>query len=232
MGFPQAAGAVDGTHIPIIRPHEYHTDYYNRKGFYSLVMQAVVDSNYRFIDLYLGWPGRVHDARVLVNSTLYVKGQSNSLFRTPVNMVKQIEGVDIPLLILGDPAYPLLPWLMKGFPENGHLNNDQKRFNYRLSRARMVVENAFGRLKGRWRILLKRIDSKLENVQDIIVTCCILHNLCEQWGEDFRDEWRVHITEQECDLQIPDQMRPGNAAARSEARDIRNALMRYFSHDA
>ena len=39
MGFPQAAGAVDGTHnIPIIRPNEYHTDYYNRKGFYSLVM--------------------------------------------------------------------------------------------------------------------------------------------------------------------------------------------------
>ena len=91
----------------------------------------------------------------------------------------------MPLLVLGDPAYPLLPWLMKGFPDNGNLNDEQKRFNYRLSRARMVVENAFGRLKGRWRILLKRIDSKLENVQDIIVTCCILHNLCEEWGEDF-----------------------------------------------
>ena len=100
----------------------------------------MVDSKYRFIDLYLGRPGRVHDARVLVNSTLYVKGQSNSLFRTPVKSVKEIEGVDIPLLILGDPAYPLLSWLMKGFPENGHLNNDQKRFNYTLSRARMVVE--------------------------------------------------------------------------------------------
>ena len=100
MVFPQAAGAVDCTHLPIIRPHEYHTDYYNRKGFYSLVMQAVVDSKYRFIDLYLGWPGRVHDARILVNSTLYVKGQSNSLFRTHINMVKEIEGhVDMTLLI-------------------------------------------------------------------------------------------------------------------------------------
>ena len=37
--------------------------------------------------------------------------------------------------------------------------------------------------------------------------------------------------EQECDLQIPEQMKPGNAAARSEVRDIRNALMRDFSHD-
>ena len=36
MGFPQAAGAVDGTHIPIIRPNEYHTDHYNRKGFLFL----------------------------------------------------------------------------------------------------------------------------------------------------------------------------------------------------
>ena len=87
------------------------------------------------------WDG--HDVRVLVDSTLYVKRQSNSLFRTHVDMVKAIEDMDIPLLILGDPAYPLLPWLMNGFPKNGHLNNDQKRFNYRLSRARMVVENAF-----------------------------------------------------------------------------------------
>ena len=43
-GFPQVAGAIDGTHIPIIRPQDNPSDYYNRKGFYSVVMQAVVDS--------------------------------------------------------------------------------------------------------------------------------------------------------------------------------------------
>ena len=44
-GFPQTVGTIDGTHIPIVRPAENHTDYYNRKGFHSILMQAVADSS-------------------------------------------------------------------------------------------------------------------------------------------------------------------------------------------
>ena len=62
-------------------------------------------------------------------------------------MTRNINGQDVPLMILGDPAYPLLPWLMKGFADNGRLTEDHINFNYRLSRARMVIEGSFGRLK-------------------------------------------------------------------------------------
>ena len=62
--FPQAAGAIDGSHIPIIRPDESASDYYNRKGYYSIIMQAVVDFRGLFMDMYIGWPGKLHDARV------------------------------------------------------------------------------------------------------------------------------------------------------------------------
>ncbi len=51
--------------------------------------------------------------------------------------------MDVPLVILGD---PLLPWLMKPFADTENMTRQQKHFNYRQSRARMVVENAFGRL--------------------------------------------------------------------------------------
>ena len=60
----------------------------------------------------------------------------------------------VPVVILGDPAYPLLTWLMKPYTGTG-LSQEQRRFNYRLSRACIVVECAFGRLEGRWRSLLK-----------------------------------------------------------------------------
>ena len=73
------AGAIDGTHIAIIAPKEDHTDYVNRKGYHSVVMQALVDCNYLFRDV-IGWPGSVHNARILSNSTIYDKGNDNNLF--------------------------------------------------------------------------------------------------------------------------------------------------------
>ena len=69
----QCAGAIDGSHIPVSAPIGNHTDYYNRKDWYSIVIQAVVDHNYIFHDIYIGWPGSVHDARVFVHSSLYKK---------------------------------------------------------------------------------------------------------------------------------------------------------------
>lgn len=61
-GMPMCAGAIDGTHIPILAPEESHLVYVNRKGYHSIIMQAVVDSNYLFRDVVIGWPGSVHDA--------------------------------------------------------------------------------------------------------------------------------------------------------------------------
>ena len=78
-GFPQCAGAVDGTHIPILSPQEFPSDYYNRKGWHSILMQGTVNHLGLFMDVYIGWPGRVHDARVFANSTLYRKGQDGKL---------------------------------------------------------------------------------------------------------------------------------------------------------
>ena len=77
--FPQCFGAIDGSHIPIIAPTHSPTDYYNRKGFHSIVLQALVDHQYRFFNVYVGWPGSVHDARILSNSEVYQKGESGTL---------------------------------------------------------------------------------------------------------------------------------------------------------
>lgn len=117
-GFPQCIGAIDGTHIPIIAPKEHPLDYYNRKGYHSVLMQALVDDQYPFLDVYMGWPGSVHDVRVLGNSKLYQKCEAGS-FLPSWNV--SFGNTDVPLLILGDPAYPLRPWLMKPFLAQGLL---------------------------------------------------------------------------------------------------------------
>ena len=129
-----------------------------------------------FIDCHInvGWPGRVHDARVFSNSTLYSRGQSKVLLP---NSTARICGKDIPLVLLGDPAYPLLPWVMKAYPNTGHLTQQKKCFNYNLSKTRVTIEHSYGRLKGRWRCLLQRLDVDINDVPTIVTTCCVLHNM-------------------------------------------------------
>ena len=115
-GFPQCFGAINGSHIPIIAPKDSHTDYHNRKSFYSMVLQALVDDQYRFLNVYTSWPGSVHDARVLSNSEVYVRGEAGTLMPSHVRILGR---VPVPVGIIGDPAYPLLPWIMKAYPGTG-----------------------------------------------------------------------------------------------------------------
>ena len=126
------------------------------------------------------------------------------------------------MLVLGDPAYPLLSWLMKAFPDNGSLSCQQKAFNYRLSKARVVVEHAYGRLKGRWRCLLKRNDIVIRDLPKLVATCCVLHNLCEIHGEIFNEEWMRAVTD---DTSVS----TASASVGTSGRDVRQALMTYFN---
>lgn len=190
FGFPQVAGAIDGTHIPIRAPEESKEDYFNRKAFYSVVLQAVVDADGRFIDTFVGYPGSVHDARVFKLSPIRKKMTRGTLFQP--NPTEHINGVDVPYLILGDLAYPLLPNLMKGYSGLG-LTPGQRQFNKRLSSARFTVEHAFGRLKGRWRILNKKNDHKLAFNRPLVHACCTLHNICESYADPFRQHWLFRI---------------------------------------
>jgi hypothetical protein len=86
---------------------------------------------------------------------------------------------------------------MKAFPDNGRLSRQEKHFNYRLSRARVVVEHSYGRLKGRWRCLLKRLDVATCDVPKVIAASCVLHNICEIHGDAFNDQWMEGVQGQE-----------------------------------
>ena len=83
-------------------------------------------------------------------------------------------------------------------PFKGHkdwLSREEYEWNFVQSSTRMCVEQAFGMLKGRWRILLKRVDVHLKNVSDLVLTCLVLHNMCIIFGDTFwREEWMQEAT--------------------------------------
>ena len=221
-GMIQCVGSIDGCHIPIMPPALNHTDYFNRKGWYSIILQAIVDHEYLFRDICVGWPGSVHDARVYANSAIFKKIRDENVLDGDTRI---IQGKDIPIFLIGDSAYPLTKHLMKPFSFNTSLTAAQKTFNYRLSKARIVAENAFGRLKARWRRLTKRCDMNVCNVPHIVAAACILHNMCEIHGDKINDAWleSVETLEQPPTSSTPD------TSSLTDAKLMRNMLVEYLT---
>ncbi|XP_053968378.1 putative nuclease HARBI1 [Anastrepha ludens] len=141
MGYPQCIGAIDGCHIEIHPRKEEAIDYYNYKGWYSVVLLALVDAKYRFVYIHCGSPGRCNDSGIFEKSSLKRELQSCAL----LDELSLLYGsTKIPVHIIGDSAFRLSQHLMKPYPHSVTNTPEQKKFNYRLSKCRRVVENAFG----------------------------------------------------------------------------------------
>lgn len=162
---------VDGTHIPIRMPSERGIDYYNRKDFYSVVLQAVCREDLRFTDVFCGYLGKVHDARIFRHSPLYTEG---------------------PTLcgdghILGDSAYPNISWCLTPFRYNGHLTPAQRKFNIVHASIRCTIERAFGLLKGQFPRLQHLDQRDIQTIVTTILAACVLHNVCILNNDEIMD---------------------------------------------
>ena len=116
---------------------------------------------------------------------MYLKAESGGI---PWRPAKIVDGYRIKPLVLSDSAYPSTTWQVKPYNFNINLTESQKAFNKNLSSAWVTVVRAFGVLKDHWHCLLKRLDNRLINVSDIIITCCTLHNICQERSDEFIDK--------------------------------------------
>lgn len=87
-------------------------------------------------------------------------------------------GVNGKYHLLGDTAYPNTSNLLTPYRDNGYLTQQQKRFNYLHSSTRVFIEQSFGLLKGRLRILKFVNVYRTDIIPNIIIACCVLHNMC------------------------------------------------------
>lgn len=157
-------GAIDGKHVVIKCPPKSVSEFHNYKGTFSIVLFAVADSNYCFTYFDVGEAGRASDGGIFASSTLKKAIETRTL------------GLPEDAVLVGDDAFPLTPYLMKPFSKHGPLSLKEKIFNYRLSRARRIVENAFGILVSKFRVYEKPIPLRPQVVDKIVRATCAIHN--------------------------------------------------------
>ncbi|XP_018586601.1 protein ANTAGONIST OF LIKE HETEROCHROMATIN PROTEIN 1-like isoform X2 [Scleropages formosus] len=224
-GFPHCMGAVDSLHIAIVAPSSNAASYWNSADWLSVVLQGVVNGLGQFWDVCAGFPGSTDDAAILQNSALWAAASEGSLSPQPP---RPFMGRPLPYVLLGDEAYPLQSWLLKCYPESPELTPAQQVFNQQLSRARSVADSALLRLKARWQCLHKRNDCSLDLVPTMILTCCILHNVCEVHRDAFVDEWLEAVSDAKCSQ--PTSSVPA-LADDPTAEEVRSLFCDYFQQE-
>ena len=148
--------------------------FYNYKGYYSIILFALVDADYKFIWADIGTNGSASDAQIFNDCQLKQAIDSGVIGFPPAEPLPA-DNVDVPYFLIGDDAFALRTWLMKPFSLM-HMTLEQRIFNYRLSRARRIVENAFGILANRFGCLLTTLKQPPDTVDSIVQACLCLHN--------------------------------------------------------
>lgn len=167
------------------------SEHYNYKFGNSVILFAVADAKYKFIVVDVGARGRESDGGIFDRSDF-----GRMLFDNELNLPPDAFNEDIqcllPYTFVGDAAFPLDKHLMTPFDGSHGFNVEEAVFNYRLSRARRVVENSFGILSARFRILRTKIIGSETLVQNIILATTALHNLHLQREDSIPPKQRIY----------------------------------------
>ncbi|XP_046555925.1 putative nuclease HARBI1 [Haliotis rubra] len=219
---PHCIGAIDGKHIAIRAPNNTGSEFFNYKKFFSIILLALVDANCKFIFVDVGANGRAGDAAVYANSQLSYALQHNTL---NIPQPTPLEGRHelVPSVVVGDDAFQLKPHLMKPYPMRD-LSYEKRIFNYRLSRARRVSENAFGLLVNRFCIFQKPLQVSPEVASSVVLASVALHNFLKSNSDpvyNTNDAANVHSV-------IRGFIQQGGNRNASNAREVRDELADYF----
>ena len=135
-----------GKHVAIRCPKNGGSLHYNYNGFHFIIFLALVDVKYKFLWVDVGTNGSSSDAQIFNDCDLCV-GNVDGTLDIPDAEPLPSDDCDMPYFLIGDDAFSMRTWLMTPFSARG-LPDEERIFNYRLSRARRVVENAFGIMAG------------------------------------------------------------------------------------
>lgn len=160
--FPGVTGCIDCTHVRIKSPGGDDAEVFrNRKGVFSINVQAVTGPQLQFYDVVVSWPGSVHDSRIFDNSRVRVLYEERR----------------VPGVLLGDMGYACFFFLMTPLADPGPPNTPRGRYQKAHIKTRNSVERAFGIWKRRFPCLDMKLQHKPSRAVQIITACAALHNL-------------------------------------------------------
>lgn len=214
--FPNCFGAVDGKHINIEAPPNSGSQYFNYKKNFSIVLMACCDANYVFKLVDIGGYGSESDGGIFRNS-IFGQRLGNGNLNVPKDDFLPNTDIKIPYVIVADEAFPLKKYIMRPYPGR-NLSDTKRIFNYRLSRARRIIENAFGIMVARWQILKRTIVADPKHIDEFVKAIVCLHNYCQ-----------VNSNSKYCPQGFADQGDEDNGNWRAEARSL-NSVGRVSSN--
>lgn len=240
--FPHCRGALDGKHVTIQAAPNSGSYFFNYKGFHSVVLLALVDANYKFLLVDIGCNGRISDGGVFAASAM-----PGIIQRSGINLPKKpLPGrrLAVPHIVVADDAFPLQEYIMKPYSTT-NIPGSARIYNYRLSRARRMVENVFGIVSSVFRVLRKPILLKPERTDSVILAVCTLHNFLmtkkssrqfyatdnvfdreDGNGEIVPGSWRIEGLPDNNLLSLPQQ---GSNNYCNTAKEIRDEFRDYFN---
>ncbi|KAL2096763.1 hypothetical protein ACEWY4_005970 [Coilia grayii] len=250
--------------LAVLGPHlrRQHTNYREPIGpeqrlaisqYWGLIhhhcLLALVDHNYSFIAVDVGAYGSNSDGGIFANSNLLKSLDAGTLHvpqsldagtlhvPPPAPLPDAPELGSLPYTVVADDAFPLKTYVMKPYPGR-HLSEERLIFNFQLSSARRMVENAFGILTQRWRVYQRRMQLAPDTVDKVIKATCVLCNyLRKETAEDGRHR-NVEADEDENeDEEAVDRFLPNIPPLRGHRRPLqamqnRDTLCRYFTSPA
>ena len=197
--FSNCIGALDSKDIMIKSPAKSGSLFFNYKGHFSTNLMALVEANYRFIFVDIGEYGSNSDGSVFKTSNFGKKYMNHQLGIPGDKMLPNYQSDPVPHVV--DEGFPLLPILTRPYPkaDGNSVPREEAIFNFRLSSARMVVENAFGIFSQRWHLFDRRIPLEVKHVDVVVQACVCLHNFVvedkpiSQMFAEFNPEARPYL---------------------------------------
>lgn len=144
--------------------------YFNYKGTHSIILMGIADAEYKLIYVDVGCNGKQSDGGVFRKCSFSRAINENKL-NLPQPKALPNRKSPVPYVLVADDS-------------GRYLEGLQRIFNYRLSRARRIIENVFGIMSARFRVLRKPIHLDADKTRRITLACCALHNFMMSRNED------------------------------------------------